>query len=188
MTTAEMLRPNSDASPRLKARIAGVLYVVGLLTAIAGEAFLHGKLALAAGYVAIFLYVIMTSLLYRLFQPVNQALSALAAFLNLIGLSFETLRWNPGGVDIALVFSGGFCFAIACLVYKSSFLPRILAALVAMSGVAWVTFVSPALADHLSPYNVAAGILGEGSLMLWFLAAGVNEQRWKEHWLSTVER
>jgi len=186
MSPVGSLTPITETSPRLKARIAGVLYVVGLLTAIAGEAFLHGKVALAAGYVAVFLYVIMTSLLYKLFRPVNQTLSALAAVLNLIGLSFEALRWNPAGVDIALVFSGGFCFVIACLVYKSSFLPRIFAALVAISGVAWVTFISPAFADHPSPYNVAAGILGEGSLMLWLLIMGLNEQRWREQ-VGSVE-
>jgi hypothetical protein len=41
-------------------------------------------------------------------------------------------------------------------------------------------FVSPQFAHHLSPYNVALGILRQESLTLWLLLKGVNEQRWKE--------
>jgi hypothetical protein len=44
----------------------------------------------------------------------------------------------------------------------------------------WVTYLSPPLANHLSPYNLALGILGQESVMLWLLVMGVNEQRWKE--------
>jgi hypothetical protein len=32
----------------------------------------------------------------------------------------------------------------------------------------------------LFPYVAALGLLGAVSLMLWLLAFGVNEQRWKE--------
>jgi hypothetical protein len=31
-----------------------------------------------------------------------------------------------------------------------------------------------------STYNLASGILGEGSVCLWLLAIGVNVQRWKQ--------
>jgi hypothetical protein len=157
-----------------QARTAGVLWILGLLVAIAGEAIPHGTLALAAGYFAVALYVVMTILLYRIFQPVNQRVAQLAAFFNLVGLGFEALRWNPGGIDIALPFTGSFCLLLAYLVFRSTFLPRIFAPLVAMSGLAWMTFLSPHFADRLSPYNVALGLIGEGSLMLWLLIKGVH--------------
>jgi len=48
------------------------------------------------------------------------------------------------------------------------------------AGLGWLTFLSPPLANHLSPYIFAPGILGEGSLTLWLLVIGVNEQRWEE--------
>jgi hypothetical protein len=32
----------------------------------------------------------------------------------------------------------------------------------------------------LSPYNLAASLLGEVSVFLWLLVMGVNVQRWKE--------
>jgi len=52
----------------------------------------------------------------------------------------------------------------------------------------WLPFLSPPLANHLSPYNLAPGILGEGLLTLWLLAIGVNEQRWKEQASAAAER
>ena len=48
------------------------------------------------------------------------------------------------------------------------------------AGLGWLTFLSPPLANYLSPYNLAPGLLGEGSLTLWLLVIGVNVQRWKE--------
>ncbi len=48
------------------------------------------------------------------------------------------------------------------------------------AGLGWVTYLSPPLADYLSPYNLALGLLGQESVMLWLLVMGVNVQRWKE--------
>lgn len=36
------------------------------------------------------------------------------------------------------------------------------------------------VANSLYPYVLAPGILGEGTLTLWLLVIGVNEQRWNE--------
>ncbi|PYQ27390.1 MAG: hypothetical protein DMF57_18420 [Acidobacteria bacterium] len=63
---------------------------------------------------------------------------------------------------------------------RSTFLPRALGVLMAFGGLGWLTFLSPALAKVLSPYNLAPGILGEGVLTLWLLVFGVNAERWKE--------
>jgi len=57
----------------------------------------------------------------------------------------------------------------------------------AFAGLAWLSLLSLPLASHLSPYNMAAGLLGEGSVMLWLLAISVNVQRWKEQ-TSVAER
>jgi len=69
---------------------------------------------------------------------------------------------------------------IGYLIFKSTFLPRILGALMAFAGLAWLTFLSTRLTNYLSPYNLASAILAELSVMLWFLVMGVNVQRWKE--------
>jgi hypothetical protein len=63
--------------------------------------------------------------------------------------------------------------------FRSTFLPRILGALMALAGLVWLTFLSPPLANYLSPYSLASALLGEAPLMLWLLVMGVNDQRWK---------
>ena len=82
--------------------------------------------------------------------------------------------------NIGSAFFGFYCLLIGYLVFRSAFLPRILGVLMMFAGVSWLTFLYPPLANSLRPYNLAPAILGEGSLMLWLLALGVNVERWKE--------
>ena len=175
-----MMKRITDVSPRFKARMAGILYFFSLLTAGVGESLLHGGLGRAAGLAGVSGMIVITLLFYNIFKQVNRGICLLAAFINLVGLAFETLRLNPYGVDIALVFDGFYCILVGYLIFKSAFLPRILGALMAFAGLGWLTFVSLPLANHLSPYNIAAGILCEASVMLWLIVMGVNSQRWKE--------
>jgi hypothetical protein len=49
-----------------------------------------------------------------------------------------------------------------------------------LGGLGWLTFLSPPLAIYLSPYNLAFGLLGEASVMLWLLVIGANVQPRKE--------
>ena len=69
---------------------------------------------------------------------------------------------------------------IGYLIFESTFLPRILGVLMALSGLGWLTFLSPSLANCLLAYIEVLGIIAEASLMLWLLVMGVNVQRWKE--------
>jgi hypothetical protein len=79
-----------------------------------------------------------------------------------------------------LVFFGLFNLLIGYLIFKSTFLPRILGVLMALSGLGWLTFLSPSLANYLLTYIEVLGIIAEASLMLWLLVKGVNVERWKE--------
>jgi hypothetical protein len=178
MSTAGIMQRIAEASPRSKARVAGVLYFLSLLTAVFGES-VGGRVGFAAGEIAVSGMLAMTLLFYDIFKPVNRSLALLAASINLVGLAFEALRWNPRGVDIALVFVGLQHLLIGYLIFRSTFLPRILGVLMAFAGLGWLTYLSPALANYLSPYNLASGLLGEGSVYLWLLVTGVNGQRWK---------
>jgi hypothetical protein len=180
MSATAMMERVAEASPRLKARIAGVLYILSVLTAAFTEVFVRGRLILAGGLIAVSGMIAVTLLCYDIFEPVDRSLSLLAASYNLVGLGFEALRWSPRGVDVALVFNGFYCILIGFLIFRSTFLPRILGALMTFAGFGWLTFLSTPLADYLAPYNLASGLLGEGSVMLWLLAMGVNVQRWKE--------
>jgi hypothetical protein len=182
----EMMEWIAEASPRLKARIAGVLSLLSLLTAGFTETFVRGRLNYAGGYIAICGMVGVTPLVYDLFKPVNRGLSLLAAFFSLVALTFEALRWQPHGVNIAIVFVGFYCLLFGYLIFRSTFLPRILGALMAIGGLGWLTYMSPPLVNYLSPYNLALGILGQESVMLWLLVMAVNTQRWKEQASAAV--
>jgi hypothetical protein len=175
-----MMERIAEASPRFKARMAGVLSLLSLLTAAFTELYVRGRLNIAGTLIAVAGMVAVTLLLYAIFKPVNRGLSLLAASFNLVGLTFGALRWTPRDVDITVVFGGFSCLLIGYLIFRSTFLPRILSLLMAFAGLGWLTYMSPPLAHYLSPYNLALGILGQETVMLWLLVMGVSVQRWKE--------
>jgi Domain of unknown function (DUF4386) len=169
-----------------KARLAGALFLLGLLSAVFGE-FIVRRMEIAADLIAVCCMIAVTLLLYGVFKPVNSGLSLLAASFNLVGLTFGAFRWNPLGVDIPVVFDGFHCLLIGYLIFRSTLLPRDLGAPIACAGFAWLTFLSPPLARCLSPYNLALGILGQGSVMLWLLMMGVKQQPRTEETSPAVE-
>jgi hypothetical protein len=101
-----MMERIAEASPRFKARITGVVYLLYFLTAVLGAFFMRGlvvdgdaaataknilahqplhRLGLATGLISTACYVAVTALFYQLFKPVNRSLSLLAAFFSLVG-------------------------------------------------------------------------------------------------------
>jgi uncharacterized protein DUF4386 len=202
--SAAVMKRIAEASPRFKARMAGVFYFL-TMTAAFTETVVHDRLNsaadLAAGLIEVSGMVAVTLLLYDIFKPVNRSVSLLAASFNLVGLTFEALLWglsllvasislvgltfealqlNPRNVGIGIALHGFYCMVIGYLIFRSAFLPRILGAPMVFAGLGWLTFLSPPLANYLSPYNLASGFFAELSLMLWLLVMGVNVQRWKE--------
>ena len=180
MSTVVMTKRIAEASPRLKARIAGVFYLLTFVTGIFALVFVRGKLI--ANLTASACYVVVTILFYDLFKPVNSQLSLIAAFFSLVGCVISVLspfHLAPFQIN-SLAFFGVYCLLIGYLILKSTFLPRILGALMMLGGLSWLTFLSPQLAKYLDPFNLAPGIFGEGALTVWLLVAGVNVERWKE--------
>src|ERR1700733_7747337 len=179
-----MIKRVAEASPRLKARIAGGLFLLLLLTAAFTEFFVRGKLSSAAditaGVIEISCMIAVTLLFYDLLKPVKRRLSLLPACFNLVGLIFEVLQFLPKGMNVGLAFHGLYWILLGYLIFRSTFLPRILGALLAIAGLCWLTFLPPPSAKYLSPYNLASALLVEGLVMLWLLVMGVDVQRWKE--------
>ena len=179
-----MMERIAEASPRPRARITGIVYLLYFLTAVSAEVFVgRSRLVLydAVNLIAYAFYIAVTLLFYYLFKPVNRNLSLLAAFFSLLGCANDVLSFlNVAPYKISsLVFFGPYCLLIGYLIFRSPFLPRILGVLMAFAGFGWPIFLLP-LTNHLSTYLKVLGFLAEASLMLWLLVKGVNVQRWKE--------
>ena len=226
----------AEASPRVRARVAGVFEMLEGMTSSFGQVFVLGRLTVSGnaaataanilgherlfwlGFVSSLIgvacHIAWTLLFYDLFKPVNRSLSLFAAFVGLVvcamqaltsllyvapllvlqggssvsaftteqlqGLAYIFLKLNTYAFDIDLVFFGLWCVLAGYLIFKSTFLPRILGVLLAIDGLAWMTFVVPPFALHLFPFIAAASALAEIPLQLWLVVMGVNPQRWKE--------
>ena len=151
MSAAVIMKRIAEASPRFKARMAGALNLLSLVTAALTELFVRGRLNYAGGYIAVAGMVVVTLLLYGIFKPVNRGLALLAASFAFVGLTFEALRWQPQGVNIAIVVHGFYCLLIGYLVFRSTFLPRILGALMPFAGLGWLTYLSLPLVTICPP-------------------------------------
>jgi len=98
--------------------------------------------------------------------------------LQALSLAFLKLRGEAN--NIGLVFFGLHCLGVGYLIFRSTFMPRIIGVLMLIAGTCWMTFLAPAVAQSLAPFNMMPGALGEVSLALWLLVKGVNLQRWNE--------
>ena len=126
-------------------------------------------------YLAPLLVLTAGSSLSALTQQQLQALAYM--FLKLNGLTFDTY----------LVFFGLWCVLTGYLIFRSTFLPRILGVLLAIDGFGWMTFMSPPLGHYLFPIIAVACGLAEFPLQLWLLIFGVNNERWKAQ-AENIER
>jgi hypothetical protein len=102
-----------------------------------------------------------------------QALASMPGDLSQINYNIYTVFY---GFDISIV---------GYLVFRSTFLPRAIGVLLAIDGLAYLVYgfadlLAPAFAAHLFPWIQLPALLGEGSLCLWLLIAGVNVRRWNE--------
>ncbi len=190
-----MTKRIAGTSPRLKARIAGLFYLLIFIVAPSGAA----TATPAKMIVTLACDTGVALLFYDLLAPVSRCVSLLAALCRLIFVAvmavnslsyFGTVGLFQNahssavfdfGYGIALVPFGLHCLLIGYLIFRSVFLPRILGVLMALAGLGYLIFLWPRLGSHLFfPYIVIPAVVGEGSLMLWLLVMGVNVGPWKE--------
>lgn len=115
-----------EASPRQWARVAGVSYLITIITGVFAEVFVRGslvvrddaaataknllahesfyRLGLVADLVMLASYVVVTLLFYVLFKPAGRSLSLLAALFSLMGIA--VLAANSLNHLAPLVFLG----------------------------------------------------------------------------------
>jgi hypothetical protein len=102
----------------------------------------------------------------------------------------HALAYLPGDLSnidysIYTVFYGFDILCTAYLVYKSTFMPKVIGVLLAIDTLAYLvngftTMLAPGVAAHLVPWIGIPTIFGEGSLSLWLLVRGIDASRWTE--------
>lgn len=156
-----------------------MLYFVVAIGAAALIGHTPPALSDAASLFANAVYIVVTLLLYQLFNPVSRNLAVLAVAISVVGCVVQSLSlFHLVPVQSSLPIFGLFNLTIGILILKSTFLPRGLGVLMAISGLGWLTVLSPELIKYIGPYVEIFGIVAEGSLMLWLLILGVDVQRW----------
>jgi hypothetical protein len=95
-------------------------------------------------------------------------------------LALTLLQLNAQALSVGIVFFGFYCLLIGYLVFRSTFLPRVVGALLALTGLGYLTYLYAPLQQALSAYLPVSNLLGEAALTLWLLVVGVNAPRWKE--------
>lgn len=156
---------------------------------------------------AVGFHIVWALLLYQLLRPVNPTLALLGFAVILVGCAIQALAallyLGPlailtGAADTAasaliamslitlssqafnfyLVFFGLWCVLTGYLIFRSTFLPRLLGVLLILDGIGWMLFLWAPLATAVYPAIAVMGGLAEIPLLVWFLVFGVNEPRW----------
>ena len=148
MGTAVMTEWTTETSPRTKARIAGVFYLLTILTGLFAQGFVSERLVVdgnaaatatnilthrglfqlgfAVYLIEMACQIAMTALFYDLLKPAGRSLSLLAAFIGLTGCVIKTLSrlffiaplLVLGGAHYLSVFSAAQLQALALLFLK----------------------------------------------------------------------
>jgi uncharacterized protein DUF4386 len=106
-----------------------------------------------------------------------------------------SLSGDLSGANYTLytVFFGLDILCLSYLLFKSGFLPRIIAVLLAVDGLAYLVYsftdlLAPSSAVHLTPWIQFPAPLAEGAFALWLLVLGVSLERWKHPAEATRRR
>jgi Domain of unknown function (DUF4386) len=121
----------------------------------------------------------------------NQYLAVFPA-IQLQALALLALKLETQVFSVGMVFFGIQCLLAGCLIVRSTFLPRVLGALLASGGVSYVIvslagFLAPRSDARLLPLVMPIALLGEGSLTAWLLAKGIDVDRWRQQAIAHGE-
>ena len=110
--------------------------------------------------------------------PTDQLPALVLLFLNMREAGFEI---------IAQIYFGLWLLPLGYLVYKSGFLPRILAVLLIIAGFGYLIsvvtfFLFPNFDTDISQFT----FIGEVTMLLWLLIKGVNVEKWEKRALESA--
>jgi hypothetical protein len=223
-------------SPKLMARMTGVLYLITILAAIIAQGLIAERLVsynnasvtasnltahadlFRLGFTMYMIEMVaqtaMTVLFYKLLKPVSSTVSLVSAVLGVVGCGIKAMsrlfyiapamvlegthyldtfsaeqlhslamlfyNMNEMGAAIAVVFFGFSTMILGWLMIRSTYIPRVLGWFALVGGIGWLAFLWPPLGYRLNLYIGAIGIVGSLATIVWLIAFGVDETRWKE--------
>jgi hypothetical protein len=93
-------------------------------------------------------------------------------------LAYSWIALHGDGNDLSPVF-GIYCLLLGWLVLRSTFLPRLVGALMALAGACYIfsslaDLLAPAFARTLLPHLNDPTLLGEGALALWLIQPSLS--------------
>ena len=80
--------------------------------------------------------------------------------------------------NLVVVVFGFYGLVLGWLIYRSTFLPRVLGVLFCLAGVAGLSLLIPPVGERFFPVLVVVGLAAERSLTAWLLTAGLDSRRW----------
>jgi len=197
-------------SPRLWARTAGGLYLAVILLgafAIGFAPSAHGnevayRLGIAAHAAIVSLNMFLGAIFYYLFRPVSRIGALLVVLFTVLGSAVEgagianqLADYSTAQVQAAYVVQqsvfGFYGITAGLLIYRSTFLPRLVGVLMAIGGLSYLTYsyaaiIYPSFSDRLVPWIQIPSGVGEISFCLALLIVGVNLPRWNERVLAAA--
>lgn len=186
-----------QVSVRALARIGGALYLVNIVLGAFAIGFAPSQPALYRLGVAAHVLVGLTNIplalvFYEIFRVVSRRLAVLVVFFTLVATSIEMAfvagqlashSTSAAGYDVSSAFFALYGVTLGWLIIRSGFMPRVIGVLLIAGELCYLVFafadiMSPSFASHLVPWIQLPSLLGELSLTLWLLIAGVNVERW----------
>jgi hypothetical protein len=95
-------------------------------------------------------------------------------------LAYLLIRINAQGTQIALVFFGVGTLMTGYLMFRATYLPRVLGVLSLIGGAGWLTFVYPPLGNTLFLPIALYALTVSAVTIGWLLVRGVDEKKWYE--------
>lgn len=95
-------------------------------------------------------------------------------------LALVTLKINDIGAGVALIFFGVSSLLTAFLMFRSTYLPKVLGVVSMLAGLGWMLYLYRPLADAAFPVIALVGLVAVIGQVLWLTVVGVNEKRWLE--------
>jgi Domain of unknown function (DUF4386) len=119
--------------------------------------------------------------LWVLLRSTGGASAALSGFTpeQAQSIALVLLRVNAIGTTPAVAFFGISILLNGYLIFRSTFLPRWLGALMMISSFGWLAYFYPPLGSRTFMFAALMSLVNAVIMIFWLLIKGVNEEKWR---------